>query len=217
MKKALKIGKSILDVLCWVLIAVLAISIVSSFVARLKGTNPTFFGYSVFRVASGSMEPELKVGDVILSKTVSDPMDIQVGDVVTYKGSGMMTGSLITHEVIVAPTHEDGRLMLQTKGIANDIPDEPIEADRVVSVMICKLTFLNAFYSFFFSSGGLLTIIALVLFIFIDELIVFVKTAMGHKSPKESKNIDDIIGRLQTENQQQADCDEENNDTSENA
>lgn len=216
MKKVIKIGKSILDVFCWILIAVMAVSIVLSFVSRVNGTNPAIFGFSVFRVASGSMEPELMVGDVILSKAVSDPMEIQVGDVVTYKGEGMMSGSLITHEVIVAPTQEEGRLMLQTKGIANDIPDEPIEADRVVSVMICKIPLLRGFYSFFFSPWGLLTVIGLVIFIFIDELIVFIRTATGNKSPKEAENIEDIIGRIQSESTQQAENEAESIDSSEN-
>ncbi len=212
--KAKKVLKIIRSVFFWLCIVVLVVAVIAFLSAKIRNTQPSVFGYSIYRVSSGSMEPELLVGDVILSKAVSDPMEIQVGDVVTYKGSGMMTGSLITHEVIVAPCQEDGKLMLQTKGIANDIPDEPIEADRIVSVMICKISLLRGFYNFFFSPWGLLTIIGLVIFIFIDELIVFIKTAMGHKSPKESKSIDDIIGRLQSENPQQADGDEENADSS---
>lgn len=199
MKKALKIGKKIFDVLCWVVIAVLVISVIISVVSRFMGTNPSLFGYSVFRVSSGSMSPELEVGDVILGKSVDDPMNIKVGDIVTYKGSGELSGKLITHKVIVAPEEVDGEIMLQTKGVANEIADSPINADRVVSVVISELKFLESFYNFFFSPWGLLAIIALIIIVFIDEVIVIIKNLTGNDVKREKKDINDIIGRIKNE------------------
>ncbi len=199
MKKALKIGKKFFDVLCWVVIAVLVISVIISVASRFMGTNPSLFGYSVFRVSSGSMSPELEVGDVILGKSVDDPMNIKVGDIVTYKGSGELSGKLITHKVIVAPEEVDGEIMLQTKGVANEIADSPISADRVVSVVISELKFLESFYNFFFSPWGLLVIIALIIIVFIDEVIVIIKNLTGNDVKREKKDINDIIGRIKNE------------------
>ncbi|MBQ7385263.1 MAG: signal peptidase I [Ruminococcus sp.] len=199
MKKALKIGKKFFDVLCWVVIAVLVISVIISVASRFMGTNPSLFGYSVFRVSSGSMSPELEVGDVILGKSVDDPMNIKVGDIVTYKGSGELSGKLITHKVIVAPEEVDGEIMLQTKGVANEIADSPINADRVVSVVISELKFLESFYNFFFSPWGLLVIIALIIIVFIDEVIVIIKNLTGNDVKREKKDINDIIGRIKNE------------------
>ncbi len=211
MKKALKICKKIFDVLCWVVIAVLVASVVISFVSRFNGTNPSVFGYSVYRVSSGSMRPELEIGDVILGKSVKDPMSIKVGDVVTYKGSGELSGMLITHKVIVAPEEIEGEIMLQTKGVANEVADAPINADRVVSVVICEIEFLAAFYNYFFSPWGLLTVIALIILVFIDELIVMVKTITKNDDKPEKKSIDDIIVRLKSENA--SDTDSQNKGT----
>lgn len=199
MKKTFKVVKKIFDILCWVIIAVLVVSVIISFVSHLNGSSPSFFGYSIYRVSSGSMEPELSVGDIILSKKVDDPMLLKVGDVVTYKGSGELSGMLITHEVIVAPEEENGEIMLQTKGVANDVPDSPITADRVVSVMVCEVDFLAHFYNFFLSPWGLLTVIALIILIFIDELIALVKAIAGVGEITEPKSIDEIIERMQTE------------------
>ncbi len=199
MKKVIKVFKKIFDILCWVIIAVLVASVVISFISKLNGTAPTVFGYSVYRVSSGSMEPELKIGDVILGKSVDDPKSIKVGDIVTYKGSGELAGLLITHQVIVAPYEENGELMLQTKGVANEIADTPIEADRVQSVVICEIEFLAHFYNFFFSSWGLLAVIALIILVFIDELIILVKTIAGVKPKSQQADIDDIIGRIQAQ------------------
>lgn len=212
MKKALKIGKKIFDVLCWVIIAVLVITVAVSVISRFKGSNPSVFGYSVYRVSSGSMEPELKIGDVILGKAVDDPMDIKVGDVVTYKGSGELSGMLITHKVIVAPEEIDGEIMLQTKGIANEIADSPINADRVVSVVICEVEFLEYFYNFFFSPWGLLTIIALIILVFIDEVIAIIRNLTGNDVKHEKKDINDIIGRIKSENLSSQDDDSYDND-----
>jgi len=205
MKKAVKIGKKIFDILCWIIIAVLVITVVMSVISRFKGTNPTVFGYSVYRVSSGSMSPELEVGDVILSKAVDDPMDIKVGDIVTYKGSGELTGMLITHKVIVAPEEVEGEIMLQTKGVANEIADTPINADRLVSVFICRVEILEAFYNFFFSPWGLLIIIALIILIFIDEVIAIIKSITGNTSKAEKKDINDIINRIKIEEENSPD------------
>lgn len=200
MKKMLKIFKKVFDVLCWALIALLVITVIMSVIANIKGTQPSVFGYSIYRVSSGSMSPKLEVGDVILGKSVDDPTQIGVGDIVTYKGGGELEGKLITHEVIVAPHEENGEIMLQTKGVANEIADSPINAERVVSVVICEVEFLAGFYKYFFSPWGLLTVIALIILVFIDELIVFIKTMTGNASKPESKNINDIISRMQSEN-----------------
>ncbi len=197
MKKAVKVIKKIVDVFCWILVAVIALTMILAVGARMKGDSPSLFGYSVYRVSSASMEPQLMVGDVILGKAVTDPKTIEVGDIVTYEGKDDLAGMLITHEVIIPPTEEDGRLMLQTKGIANDDPDAPIEADTVVSVMVCEVSFLIPFYNFFFSPWGLLTIVGLIIVVFIDELILLVKTLMGYSEEQES--INDIIDRLQAE------------------
>ena len=199
MKKTYEAVKKVFDILCWVFIGLLVVFMVLTLNARLKDTIPTIFGYSVYRVSSGSMEPLLMIDDVILSKEVDDVMEIEVGDIITFKGSGNTSGMLITHEVIVAPTVENGVVKLQTKGIANEVADEPIYADDVVSKYIKKLTFLDVFYDVFFSMWGLIIIIGLILFVFVDELIVLIKTISGND--KQADDINEIIERLQAEKQ----------------
>lgn len=196
LKKVFRIFRT---VLCWLCIALLLIVVISLVTAKIQGSYPSVFGYSIYRVSSGSMSPELEVGDVILGKSVSDPMDIKVGDIVTYKGSGELSGMLITHKVIVAPEEVDGVLTLQTKGIANEIPDSPISAERVVSVVVCEVEFLAAFYNFFFSPWGLLTVIALIILVFIDEVIAIIRNLTGNDIKTEKKDINEIIGRIKSE------------------
>lgn len=76
-------------------------------------------GYSFFKVVTGSMEPEIPVGALILSKE-TEMNDIEVGEVVCFRSkSPDMFGKIITHRVIEIVNAEDGTLQFITKGDAN--------------------------------------------------------------------------------------------------
>lgn len=80
-------------------------------------------GYSLFRVATGSMEPELPIGTLLVSQ-VTDIHEIEVKDIVNYrsKDPGML-GMVITHRVIGIHQGDDGTLYLETKGDSNQYAD----------------------------------------------------------------------------------------------
>lgn len=197
--KVFRIINLIKNIICWTLIVVLVFTLVLFFTSRINGTTPSVFGYSLFRVSSGSMEPELMVGDIILDKEVDNPEDLKIGDVITFK-SNEYDDMLVTHQIIKAPYEENGKLMLQTKGVANDLADKPISADNVKGIMICKVDYLDTVYNIFLSPWGLLILIALIVIIFFDEIITIVKILTNNdKSVKEADDINEIIDRLQTE------------------
>ena len=199
MKKRFRVIKAIVNVLCWIFVAVIVLTLALSLISRLNGETPSIFGYSILRVSSGSMEPELKVGDIILDKAVDNPEELKVGDVITFK-SVDYSGLMVTHKIIKAPYEENGELMLQTKGLANDLADKPIKANDVKGVMICKVDYLDTVYNIFLSPWGLVILIALIIIIFFDEIITIVKILTNNdKSVKEAENINDIINRLQAE------------------
>jgi signal peptidase I len=58
---------------------------------------PSLFGGRALTVMSGSMEPALGVGDVVIDSRVS-PTSVRVGDIVTFSDPEG-TGKLITHRV----------------------------------------------------------------------------------------------------------------------
>lgn len=197
--KVFRIINLIKNIICWTLVVVLVFTLVLFFTSRVNGSTPSVFGYSIFRVSSGSMEPELMVGDIILDKTVDNPEDLKVGDVITFKSSDY-GDMLVTHKVIKAPYEENGKLMLQTKGIANEVEDKPICVDNVKGIMICKVDYLDTVYNVFLSPWGLLILIALIVIIFFDEIITIVKILTNNdKSVKDADDINEIIDRLQAE------------------
>lgn len=89
-------------------------------VKSLTGEHPTLFGWSMAVVISGSMSPAIEVDDMVIIHRQSE---YECGDVVMYKDGD----SLVTHRV--AEVTDTGYI---TKGDANNTPDPPIAADRVV-------------------------------------------------------------------------------------
>jgi signal peptidase len=74
-------------------------------------------GFRSLTVMSGSMEPTLGVGDVVMERQVA-PLDVRVGDIVTFRDPTDQ-GTLITHRVRSLEVH-DGTVEFVTKGDANN-------------------------------------------------------------------------------------------------
>lgn len=189
MKEKKSVLKKIANVLLTVVIILLAVVIAFTIFVRITGNTPTLFGYSILRVSTGSMEPELMVGDVILTKEVDDVNSLVVGDVITYKGTiGEYADMLITHQIVKAPYEENGTTYVVTKGIANEIEDKPVPVDRITSKLVCKIPFLDAIYSFFLTPWGLLTAVALIILAFAGEFWNIYKLSRSEKEELPAVN-----------------------------
>lgn len=80
-------------------------------------------GNSVFRVVTGSMEPTIPKGAILLSKE-ENIENIKVGDIICFRSkSSDMLGQVITHRVVEIFDTEDGKLCLETRGDANTVSD----------------------------------------------------------------------------------------------
>lgn len=86
----------------------------------LGNTMPMPFGYGCAVVLSGSMEPTLKVDDLIF---VKEQADFEVGDIVVFQDDS----KLVVHRLLAY----DGKTAI-TKGDANQSEDEPIPADAII-------------------------------------------------------------------------------------
>lgn len=79
-------------------------------------TVPLAFGYHSFTVLSGSMEPTISTGDVIVVKTIS-PLDAKVGDVVSFRDPEN-AARLLSHRVTEMHVGPQG-VAFVTRGDAN--------------------------------------------------------------------------------------------------
>lgn len=106
---AYRAGRRALMLACW---SVLGFAIV----IVLAVTLPNAFGLRDLTVLSGSMEPTISTGDVVVERQIS-PLDARLGDVVSFKDPEDAS-ILITHRVQSMVVH-DGVVSFVTKGDAN--------------------------------------------------------------------------------------------------
>lgn len=194
-KKVFKVLKLIKNIVLGLVIAFLTLVLILSIMARASGETPSLFGRSLYRVSSGSMKPELDIGDIILVEEC-DGNSVKNGDVVSYVAtSGEMTGKLITHRVIKEPYKEGANTFVVTKGDANEISDSPINVNVIRGKLAFKLDFLKGFFDFFVTPWGLVALILLILIAFANEIIIFIKALMGYGDTNEEESVAEIIER----------------------
>jgi signal peptidase len=129
MKKIIKIGSHLINVILVVVVLVMAFFVVSS---KASGGEPQAFGYQLKSVLSGSMEPIFQTGSIIAVKPLNDEAkaDLKKGDIITFKDS---QEQLITHR-ITKVISEDSSLTFETKGDNNQTKDlEPVLSQNVVA------------------------------------------------------------------------------------
>ncbi len=143
-EKAKKTLKIMGNVIIYALLACLILILIFTVISRFMGNSPKLFGYQVQVIATGSMEPELMVGDVILSK-VYDGQTLEVGDVITFIGKeGSLNGKLVTHKIISIDSQAQ---KIVTQGVANDTADAPISFEQVQSVLVRNTVVLKFMFN----------------------------------------------------------------------
>ncbi|MCI7727355.1 MAG: signal peptidase I [Clostridiales bacterium] len=120
-----------------------SVFVLLSVVLTPAGQVPQVLGYSVFRVMTGSMEPEIRENSLLVVKK-TPPEDIVPGDVISFfSPDPMLEGAVNTHRV-VRIEKENGRIQFITKGDANVIEDTyPVDASALVGKAVFKSYWLG--------------------------------------------------------------------------
>jgi len=95
------------------------LTVAAAFVVLLL-IGPLVFPYKVLTVLSGSMEPTIHVGSVVVLQRV-DADQIQAGQIITF-GRPDRPSELVTHRVVAVDSGSQGRLFV-TRGDANGSND----------------------------------------------------------------------------------------------
>ncbi len=186
--KVFPILKKILNILSYVLFGFLLLILVITIITRISGREPQLFGFHINVIVSGSMEPELEIGDVIVGRSYRRGQELAVGDVITYRGeAGTFAGKMITHEVIRIE-EINGERIITTQGTANNAADAPIGEDQILSVMVYKTFLIKYIYSIISSTAGFLLLVALPLVIIIVSEVVSIVKQLKEKDEEEDKN-----------------------------
>lgn len=127
-----------------VVILLMAIAVITFITPR--------FGWKIDAVMSGSMEPELKVGSVAITRPL-DIASVNTSDIITFRSP--LNGEFTTHRVI--SVENSPSLFFRTKGDANEDADPFIVGSQSVVGRVCfDIAYLGYVTQFIKSRLGLL-------------------------------------------------------------
>lgn len=190
---AKKIIKTVLIILYQILVIMALILTMVIVLQRISANNQSIGGYKIFRVITGSMEPEYEVGEVVISKEVN-PKDIKVGDDIVYLGRvGEYSGKIIMHNVVAIDTDENGDLIFHAKGLqSNSVEDPQIREDQIYGVVTYTSSILTILYDL---ATNIYSIFAIVIILVLNVFIAFNTPKKTKKKRKKKKfaNTSDIL------------------------
>jgi len=128
---------------------------------------PISGNYKLLKVLSGSMEPTIKTGSVVMVKPVEE---YKIGDIITFDLS-VSSKRPITHRIYDIKTR-DKVLFYVTKGDANNAPDmREIEEGSIIGKTILAIPFIGYGVDFIQKPIGLtILIVSLALGVIIGEI-----------------------------------------------
>lgn len=166
-----KIIKIVIEILSWLFIIFFAGLII---LTTISNTNIAG-GYKLFLVQSGSMEPSIMTGDIVV---INRQKNYFVNDTVTFKDS---QNRVVTHRIVNIDQEK-----ISTKGDANRTDDpEIINQNMILGKVLLVLPKLGYVVAFAKSLPGLVVLIIIPCFVLIgDEVIKVTKNIKKKQSVK---------------------------------
>lgn len=159
-------------VICIILIPILIIN-VTLIIKSYKNNDevPKIGGYCPLIVLTGSMEPKISSGDLIICKQI-DADQVKIGDIIAFFDPDSTGQAVLTHRVTEI-VNENGSLMFRTKGDANNSEDRSlVPADDLVGIYKSKISGAGNVAMFMQTTAGLVVcvIVPLILLIAYDVI-----------------------------------------------
>ena len=177
-KEKEKIVKRIIEIIAIILIYNIILIIISS----INGKDFSILGYKAYIVNTNSMEPTIKVGDIVIIKKVKAEK-LNQGDVITFT----QEGEVITHRITKIETEEKSTQYV-TKGDNNNAEDTlKIKYEDIIGKEILTIPQLGKAMQLLDSKIILLIIILIIL------ICAFVKIQKKEKleNRREKKKIEE--------------------------
>lgn len=194
-KIVLKILYQILVIICLIVAAVIILQ-------KVTASNKSIAGYRIFRVITGSMEPEYDIGQVVISKEV-DPNSIKVGDVIVYLGTyGEYSGKIIMHSVVGIDKDANGNLNFHARGLhSSSVEDPQIKDSQIYGVVKFKSKILTVLYKL---ATNIYSLFVIVLVLALNVFIAFRKSG-----EEDVKQLDEVANTEYEEDQEEFEDDDD--------
>lgn len=158
--------KKILKIIANIFTGLLFFILIVAIIGKLEMTfsnklYPTYFGYTMLQIASGSMSPTLNVDDVILVNT--QDKNYNENDIVSF----ISDGAIITHRIIFI----DGDT-ITVKGDSNNVIDSPINRSAIIGKVVQVFPNLKIWQKIF--TDPKIIILLIITLVFFDMAISYV-------------------------------------------
>ena len=207
-----KVAKIVLKILYQILVIICLIVAAVIILQKVTASNKSIAGYRIFRVITGSMEPEYDIGQVVISKEV-DPNSIKVGDDIVYLGTyGEYSGKIIMHSVVGIDKDANGNLNFHAKGLhSSSVEDPQIKDSQIYGVVKFKSKILTILYKL---ATNIYSLFVIVLVLALNVFIDFRKSGEEDvKQLEEVANIEYEEEQEEFEDDDDEDYDDETEDT----
>lgn len=143
------------------LLAIAAAGTLAFTARRSPDGIPTVLGHKVLAVVSGSMEPAIHTGDVIIVKPMAPDQEVRDGDIVTYRVHEK-PDMLVTHRVVGTVKVNGEPVAYVTKGDANPDKDlATIGRDQIVGTYRWRILYFGYISAFLRKPIGIVLVVIL--------------------------------------------------------
>ena len=166
-----------------IIVFILAFLILLTSIFMQKNPDKMLFGYRLYQVTTGSMEPEIKVGSIVLVKAV-EPSELKVGDTISFRSTDPQIYSQINTHSIVKIEEENGKYIFTTQGVANPTPDDyKVSSENLIGKVVGVSENFGRIYEVL--SNRTLSFCLTIVPLFVIFLIYFIDFAVVLNKPSE--------------------------------
>ena len=167
----------------WKIVTYIIYAIVIIFAILAISAKFSFFGIRMLVVKSGSMEPAIKTGSLVIDKELSN---YSINDIVTYKNREN-PNETTTHRIVDEEIQGNIKLFT-TQGDANGSPDsEKVTQDRILGKVIIDIPILGYIVAFARTWPGVIILIIIPATIIIYDEINKIKNELKKRKGERKK------------------------------
>lgn len=182
--KGKKIIKVVLNVVIWVVIVLAACLTLITFTSREKGVSK-IFGYVPLDIQSNSMEPTIKNGDLIITKSYDGKSDLKEGDIIAFFVIEDNTKVIKIQRINSVNTVNGMTSYVTQSENTSEEPQQIAPGDIVSTWNGTKVAVLGTVFSFLKTKVGFFVCIILPLAaFFIYQLCEFIMLLLDYKKVK---------------------------------
>lgn len=140
--------------------------------------------FNAYVVLSGSMLPEIKIKDIVVTKKVAAEK-LEVGDIITFITPDSRYGGIsITHRILEKYYDESlGSYTYRTKGDNNNVADSAlVPNNNILGKVILKIPKLGYLQDLLSSKGGLIIVVLIPCLVILSYDIMKILKKLGKKT-----------------------------------